>query len=483
MDATMRSPLLTDLYQLTMAQGYWRHGLARSGSVFHLFARRAPFGGAFVVVAGLGSALERIESLRFERSDLDYLSSVREQGRAVFEDGFLSELESFEPECSVDAMPEGTLAVGGSPVLRVEGPLLEAQLYETMLLNVVGQQSLIATKSARVCHLAAGGQPVVDFGLRRAAGPDGGLSASLAAVVGGCQSSSNVLAGKVHSLPLSGTHAHSWVLSFPSELEAFRAYAEVYPDATVLLIDTYDTLSGLEAAIEVGEELRRRGHELKGVRLDSGDLLDLSLKVRARLDEAGFPEVRIVASGDMDEYRIATLRSQGAAIDIWGVGTRMITGWGEPALACAYKLSAIDDRGGTMRPVLKRSETPGKSSDPGRLQVLRRVSSDGDVDDLLIDLDSKPHNAQAGADGDEVGAASHMDARELLAPVMRGGQRLAESEAATTLSARVADAVARAPASWRQLDVSHPPRVRRSQTLERLRNDLIERAGVVSRSQ
>ncbi len=471
LDETTNSPLLTDLYQLTMAQGYWRQGMSGRPAVFHLFARRAPFGGAFTVVAGLEAALSRIEVMKFESSDLDYLASLGGEDGSIFDERFLAELESFEPECAIEAMVEGTLAVAGAPILRVEGPLLEGQLYETMLLNVIGQQSLIATKAARVCHIAAAGQSAVDFGLRRAAGPDGGLSASRAAVVGGCHSTSNVLAGKQHALELSGTHAHSWVLSFPSELDAFRAYAEAYPATTVLLIDTYDTLAGLEAAIEVGLEMRERGHELRGVRLDSGDLLRLSRQVRSRLDAAGLADVRIVASGDLDEHRIAELRTAGAAIDIWGVGTRLITGWGEPALACAYKLSAIEEDG-VRKPVMKRSEDPGKASDPGRLQVLRRVVEDAGeprIEDLLVDLDSQADLAQVGGTS---------QSQQLLVPVMRNGERLTPPEPVATISARVARAVARAPESWRELEVDEPPRVSRSPALERLRGDLCESFGV-----
>ncbi|MFP6639848.1 MAG: nicotinate phosphoribosyltransferase, partial [Myxococcota bacterium] len=320
-----RSALLTDLYQLTMAQGYWRSGRAGDEAVFHLFFRTLPFRGGYAIAAGLASVVERVEAFRFEAEETDYLATLEgNDGQPLFETEFLAYLRLLRFEGDLDALPEATVCFPHEPLLRMRGPIVAAQILETALLNVVNFQTLVATKAARVCQ-AAQGEPVLEFGLRRAQGVDGALSASRAAYLGGCASTSNVLAGQQYGIPVKGTHAHSWVMLFESELEAFQAYARAMPNNCVFLVDTYDTLRGVECAIEVGRALREEGHELVGIRLDSGDLAALSIEARRLLDGAGFESASIVASNDLDEGAIEELKERGARIGVWGVGTKLAT--------------------------------------------------------------------------------------------------------------------------------------------------------------
>jgi len=378
--------LLTDLYQLTMAYGYWKNGIAEREAVFHLIFRKCPFGGQFAVACGLSHMVDYLRDLRFTDDDLQYLGTlVGTDDRPLFEPAFLDYLRDVEFHWDVDAVTEGTVVFAYEPLVRVRGPLVQCQIVETALLNMVNFQTLVATKAARVCR-AAGGQPVLEFGLRRAQGIDGGLAASRAAFVGGCAATSNVLAGKLFDIPVKGTHAHSWVMSFENERRAFEAYADAMPNNCVLLVDTYETLNGVRNAIEVARELRQRGHEVMGIRLDSGDLAALSRDARVMLDEAGFPQAAIVASSDLDEYEIERLRSQGAKIDVWGVGTRLATAYDQPALGGVYKLSALRDDAGRWDYRLKLSEQEVKTSDPGILQVRRFRDGQGRfVADVIYD--------------------------------------------------------------------------------------------------
>ncbi|MCP4655205.1 MAG: nicotinate phosphoribosyltransferase, partial [bacterium] len=352
----MPSALLTDLYQLTMACGYWKTGIAERETVFHLFFRENPFGAGFSIACGLEQVIEHLRELRFSDEDLACLADLEgNDGKALFDEGFLDYLGQLALRCDVDAVPEGTAVFPREPLLRIRGPLAQCQILETPLLTLLNFQTLIATKAARVA-MAAAGDPVLEFGLRRAQGIDGGTSASRAAFVGGCAGTSNVLAGKRYGIPIKGTHAHSWVMSFASEPEAFAAYARALPNNCVFLVDTYDTLEGVRHAIAMGKWLRERGHEMVGIRLDSGDLATLSCEARKLLDAAGFPKASIVASNDLDEYEIARLKAAGAAIDLWGVGTRLATAYDQPALGGVFKLSAFREAGGSWRPVIKLSE-------------------------------------------------------------------------------------------------------------------------------
>lgn len=363
------SPLLTDLYQLTMLAGYLEEGMAEEPAVFDLFFRHNPFQGGYAVFAGLETALSFLESINFTEDELEYL-----QGLGIFRPRFIDFLRSFRFRGKVTAAPEGTVVFANEPLVTVEAPLAQAQLVETALLNIINFQTLVATKAARIVNAAAGGT-VLEFGLRRAQGPDGGVSEARAAYVGGVKSTSNVLAGKLFGIPVKGTHAHSWIMAFPDELAAFRAYAEVFPDTCILLVDTYDTLkSGIPNAITVARELRAKGHELAGVRIDSGDLAYLSREARRMFDEAGFPSAKIVASNELDEFVIESMRGEGSRVDIYGVGTRLATcaGDGGGALGGVYKLVRIGDR-----PKLKVTSDIAKATLPDRKRLLRAVSPDG----------------------------------------------------------------------------------------------------------
>lgn len=363
--------LLTDLYELTMAYGYWKLAMAETEAVFHLSFRKQPFGGGFSIACGLHDAIEYLQDLHFDSSDLDYLSTLKgNDDRALFDSGFLDYLSRLAFTCDVDAMPEGTAVFAYEPLIRVTGPILQPQLVETALLNLFNFQTLIATKAARVC-LSAGDEPVLEFGLRRAQGIDGGVTVSRAAFVGGCAATSNVLAGKLFGIPVKGTHAHSWVMAFGNELEAFEAYAKAMPNNCIFLVDTYDTLQGVKHAVEVGRRLRADGHEMAGIRLDSGDLAYLSVEARKILDAAGFPKASILASNELDEALIASLRQQGAKIAVWGVGTKLATAYDSPALGGVYKLAAIRGTNGKWEYKVKLSEQSAKTSIPGILQVRR----------------------------------------------------------------------------------------------------------------
>jgi nicotinate phosphoribosyltransferase len=434
------SPLQTDLYQLTMAAAYWQAGKAEQESVFHLFFRRLPFRGGYAIAAGLEPALEWLEAFRFDGEEIDYLAGLRTKaGTALFQEAFLEYLGDLRLKLDIDAMPEGTAAFAHEPVLRVQGPLLHAQLVETSLLNILNFQTLIATKAARTC-LAAAGAPVVEFGYRRAQGPDGGHSASRAAWIGGCEGTSNVLAGQRFGIPVMGTHAHSWVMSFDDEQEAFDRYAEAMPDNATLLVDTYDTLKGVDHAIATARKLRGKGHELNGIRLDSGDLAWLSQQARAKLDAAGFPEVKIVASNDLDEHIIESLRHQGARIDIWGVGTNLVTAADQPALGGVYKLAALKREDGTWQPRIKLSEQTAKSSIPGRLQV-RRFESEGLlIGDAIYDVDrSIPLEVEIVDPADPIrrkAIAAGTSFEDVLQPVMKAGARTGPPETLVVMRER-----------------------------------------------
>ena len=382
--------LFTDLYELTMAYGYWKSGAADREASFYLHFRASPFQSGYAVACGLGLAIDFVEQFRFADDDLAYLASlVGADGRPLFEPAFLECLRELRLTCDIDALPEGTPVFPQEPLVRVEGPILQAQLLETPLLNLINFQTLIATKAARICQ-AARGEEVLEFGARRAQGVDGALAATRAAYVGGCAATSNVLAGRWFGIPVRGTHAHSWVMSFDDELESFQAYAAAMPNNCVFLVDTYDSLAGVRKAVEVGRWLRSQGHDLAGVRLDSGDLAYLSIEARKILDAAGFERAAIVGSSDLDEHLIDNLKQQGAKINVWGVGTRLATAFDQPALGGVYKLSAVRSPGEAWRPCIKLSEHVSKTSTPGRLQVRRFEIGGENAGDMLYDLDLGP---------------------------------------------------------------------------------------------
>ncbi len=416
--------MLTDLYQLTMAYGYWKNGMENHEAVFHLFFRKHPFKGQYTMVSGLEQAIQYLENLKFDLEDVRYLASLTgNDGLPLFDEGFLNYLQRFKFSCDVDAMPEGSIAFPHQPVVRVKGNLIQAQLIETALLNIINFSSLISTKAARI-KSAAGEDTVLEFGLRRAQGPDGAMMASRAAYVGGCDATSNVLAGKTYGIPVKGTHAHSWVLCFDSEMQAFEAYAAAMPANSILLVDTYDTVEGVRKAVEIGNRLRQNGHRLGGVRLDSGDLAELSIAARRILDEGGFPDAAIVASNDLDEYRIKELKERGATIKVWGVGTRLATAYDQPALGGVYKLAAIRVRGEDWKFRVKLSEQAIKVSNPGVLNTFR-MSRDGQpIGDVIYSEEGLASTTRFIPFRGIETPFSKNEGTDLLIPIFRKGNKI-----------------------------------------------------------
>ncbi len=420
--------MLTDLYQLTMMYGYFKHGMMENEAVFDLFFRKTRDNSAYAVMAGLESVIDYINQLHFCEEDLAYLRSLN-----LFDEDFLSYLSGFRFSGELYAMPEGTVVFPYEPLLRVKAPIIEAQLVETALLNLVNHQTLIATKASRVVY-AANGDSVLEFGLRRAQGPDAGVYGARAAIIGGCDATSNVLTGQMFGIPVKGTHAHSWVMSFPDEISAFRAYARTFPTTCLLLVDTFDTLrSGVPNAITVFRELREQGYEPVGIRLDSGDLAYLSKKARVMLDKAGFENVKIFASSDLDETVIRDLKAQGSRIDLWGVGTKLITSDDCPALGGVYKLAA-EMVNGEMIPKIKLSDNIAKVTVPGYKKVYRiyKKKNGKAVADLLALHDEvidenkplrlfDPHQTWKSM------VITDFTARELLIPVFLDGKQVYES--------------------------------------------------------
>jgi nicotinate phosphoribosyltransferase len=473
--------LLTDLYQLTMAQAYHSAGVTGDEACFHLFFRENPFGGGFSVACGLEQAVEYLSRLRFDSADIAYLSGLPgSDGRPLFSGEFLAWLSEFTFSCDVDAVPEGTVVFPREPLLRVRGPIAQCQIVETALLNCINFQTLVATKAARVC-LAAKGDRVVEFGLRRAQGPDGGLSASRAAYIGGCAGTSNTLAGERFDIPVSGTHAHSWVMAFDTELQAFRSYAASMPNNVVFVIDTYDTLQGARNAVTVGRELRERGHELVGVRIDSGDLAWLSKRVRTILDDGGFAQAVIVASNELDEHLIASLKEQGARIDVWGVGTKLATSWDQPALGGVYKLSAIRRMGGSWEPRIKLSEQTAKVTTPGLQGVRRYRDASGKLaGDMVYDESSVRANSAVMVDPTDATRRKSFSERdsfvELLVPVIRGGSPVCASPAIADIRSRTLASVAELDPSITRFLNPHTYPVGLEQGLNEVRTALVRMA-------
>ena len=365
--------LLTDFYELTMMQGYLKSGKHQERVIFDMFYRKNPCGNGFAICCGLEQVVEYIRNLNFSEEDIDYLRSL-----GTFDEDFIEYLRGFHFTGDIYAIPEGTVVFPKEPLIKVIAPVIEAQLVETAILNLVNHQSLIATKAYRVVH-AAQGDGVMEFGLRRAQGPDAGIYGARAAVIAGCIGTSNVYAGQKFRMPVLGTHAHSWIMSFPTELEAFKTYARLYPNNCILLVDTYDTLkSGVKNAILCYDAMKEEGITLKrfGIRLDSGDLAYLSKKARKMLDEAGYPDAIISASNDLDENLIASLKAQGACITSWGVGTNLITSESQPSFGGVYKLAATYSDDGKWVPKIKLSENSEKITNPGNKQIYRIIEKD-----------------------------------------------------------------------------------------------------------
>lgn len=466
--------MMTDLYELTMMNGYLRYGKDKNRACFDLFYRRRGDVTAYAVAAGLEQVIEYVQNLRFTQEDIEYLRSL-----AIFDDAFLSYLSDFRFTGEILAVPEGTIVFPDEPILRVIAPIMEAQLLETALLNIINHQTLIATKAARVVQ-SARGDKVLEFGLRRAQGPDAGIYGARASIIGGCQATSNVLTGQLFGVPVGGTHAHSWVMSFEDELTAFRAYADVFPDNCLLLVDTYDTLgSGVPNAITVFKELRARGKEPIGIRLDSGDLAFLSRQARVMLDDAGFPNAKIFASGDLDEEVIWDLKAQGAAIDVWGVGTRMITSMDNPALGGVYKLSA-EEVDGKFVPRIKISENPAKITNPGVKQLYRfydRRSGKALAD--LLALDEEDFSSGEPLEiFDPENTWKRMTLcdyrmRQLLVPIFENGELVYDSPALSEIAAYAKQEMETFWDEYKRLNRPHRYKVDLSQKLYDLKLQLL----------
>lgn len=437
---TLAYALLTDLYQITMAQGYWANGKADEQACFHMFFRENPFKGGFAIACGAAQLAEMVDGFAFSDDDIAYLASLDAPGGgALLDPAFLSYLRTMRLTVDIDAVREGTAVFPMEPIVRVTGPILQCQLLETALLCCMNFQTLIATKAARVC--LAAGAPVAEFGLRRAQGAGGSLWASRAAVAGGCASTSNVLAGKMFGIPVSGTHAHSWVMAFDDELEAFRAYARSFPTNCVLLVDTYDVKRGIDNAITVGLEMRARGQRLAGVRIDSGDLAWLARYARERLDAAGLSDCGIVLSNDLDEYTIESIREQGAQVSSWGVGTKLATAYDQPSLGGVYKLSAT--RASARDPWtarLKVSEQSSKLTLPGVLDVRRYRFADGRLaGDMVFDVNEAVDERATIIDPADALRSKELAGlayETLLAPLAREGASVLPDEERSALAAR-----------------------------------------------
>jgi nicotinate phosphoribosyltransferase len=469
--------LFTDLYELTMSYGYWKAGLDEKEAIFTLFFRRPPFNGGFTVAAGLENAVAYLENFHFDESDLNYLQSLRDvEDQPYFEQGFLDYLSNLKFSCQVDAVPEGTVVFPHEPLVRVQGPLIQSQLLEGPLLNLINFPTLIATKAARMC-IAAQGDPVVEFGLRRAQGIDGSVSASRAAYIGGCQATSSLLAGKLFDIPVQGTMAHSWVMVFDDELESFQTYAKHMPSNCVFLVDTYDTIEGVKKAIQVGKWLKSQGKNMLGVRLDSGDLTFLSIKTRQLLDDAGFKDAKIVATNELDETLISELKRQGARINIWGVGTNLVTAKDQPALDGVYKLSALRDLGEQWKYKLKLSERMIKVTNPGILQVRRFSNKKEHVADMIYDIDSLlPQDCTIVDPMDPTHQKTlkkGLQSEDLLVPIFRDGKRVYELPSLSTIRAKTQQELDRFHSGIKRFLNPHQYIVGMEKSLYELKVDLI----------
>ena len=473
--------LLTDFYELTMMQGYFREQQANETVIFDAFYRVNPCGNGYAICAGLEQVIEYIENLHFDKEDIDYLRST-----GMFDEDFLDYLSSFKFSGDIYAIPEGSVVFPREPLIKVVAPIMEAQLVETAILNIINHQSLIATKTARVVY-AAQGDGIMEFGLRRAQGPDAGIYGARAAMIAGCIGTSNVLAGQMFDVPVKGTHAHSWIMSFPDELTAFRAYANLYPSACILLVDTYDTLkSGVPNAIKVFTEMREAGIPLTfyGIRLDSGDLAYLSKEAKKMLDAAGFSDAVISASNDLDEYLIDSLKMQGAAINSWGVGTNMITSKDCPSFGGVYKLAAVKDKdSGEFIPKIKLSENAEKITNPGNKTIYRIYQKDtGKIIADLICLTEERYDAKNSLllfDPVETWKKTHLapnsyTLREMMVPVFKEGKCIYHSPKVMDIQAYCKDELNTLWDESRRLINPHEVHVDLSHKLWHMKNQLLD---------
>ncbi|GAB3647730.1 nicotinate phosphoribosyltransferase [Echinicola sediminis] len=474
--------LLTDFYQLTMAYAYWKSGKAEQEAVFNLFFRKNPFQSGFTIAAGLDYVIDYIRNFKFDENDLTYLREMKnQQGEPTFEPEFIQYLEDLKFSCDVDAVEEGAVVFPNTPIIRVKGPLLQCQLLETPLLNIINFQTLVATKAARIT-LEAKGDPVLEFGLRRAQGIDGALAASRASYIGGCSSTSNVMAGKLFGIPVSGTHAHSWIMAFESEIEAFEAYAAAFPDNCIFLVDTYDTIKGVQNAIKVGKALEAQGKKLLGVRIDSGDLAYYSNVARELLDEAGFTDTKVVASNDLDEHILSSLKMQEASIDIWGIGTKLVTAYDQPALGAVYKMAALKEKSGEWVPKVKVSQQSIKINIPGYHNVKRFYKNGKAVSDMIFLEDGSAMKEELtiidpyDATKRKKIKPESMESKVLLVPIFRKGEKVYSRPRLHEIRERTLANLDRFDKAHKRLINPHIYPVGLEESLYHLRTDLVLKA-------
>lgn len=466
----------TDLYELTMVAGYRVLGRNRQNACFDLFYRQNPDGGGFSIFAGLESVIKYINNLRLFPDDLEYL-----KGLGIFSDSAMESLSrGIQFTGDIWAVPEGTVVFPGEPLIRVTGPIDEAQILETTMLALVGHQTLIATKAARL-RQATRGAPVVEFGTRRAHGVEAAAYGARAAYIGGCAGTSNVRAGKLFGIPVKGTHAHSWVESFDEEVEAFQGFAKVFPDNSVLLVDTYDTMDGISKAISVAQDLKNSGKTLQGIRIDSGDLAYYSKVAREMLNQAGFPDVKILASSDLDEWIIESLREQGARIDIWCVGTKLITSFQTPALGAVYKLMAADCSEGRLAPKIKISHNPMKVTNPGVKKIFRFFNTHGGmIGDLLAQYDEPmPHGRKVTAhhpmyDYMKKVYKPRYHVEELMIPVFLNGKQVYETPSLDECRNRAVAQTAQLEPEFKRFSNPHIYKISLSEKLYRIKKHLLK---------
>jgi nicotinate phosphoribosyltransferase len=466
----------TDLYELTMVAGYRLLGKQQQRACFDLYYRQNPDDGAFCVFAGLESVIDFVNNLRVYPDDIDYLASLGIFSEAALE--VLSKGITFTGD--IWAVPEGTVVFPHEPLIRVIGPIPQAQILETTMLALVGHQTLIATKAARLC-IATRGAPVVDFGTRRAHGVEAARYGARAAYIGGCAGSSNTKAGKLFGIPVKGTHAHSWIESFDEEIDGFRGFAECFPDNCVLLVDTYDTIEGIKKAIEIAGEMKRAGGQLQGIRIDSGDLAYYSKAARTMLNEAGFPEVKVLASSDLDEWLIESLRDQGAQIDIWCVGTRLMTSYQTPALGVVYKLMAADKGDGILVPKIKISQNPAKVTNPGVKKIVRFYNGGGRmIGDLLTQVEEQlPRGERVRAhhptyDYMKKTYRPPYTAQDLMVPIFLNGKQVYQPPSLETSRQRAAEDIGRLEPEYKRFTNPHIYKVSLSDKSFQIKKGLLE---------
>ncbi|AWW32461.1 nicotinate phosphoribosyltransferase [Echinicola strongylocentroti] len=474
--------LLTDFYQLTMAYAYWKSGKAEQEAVFNLFFRKNPFQSGFTIAAGLDYVIDYCRNFKFDENDLSYLGEMKQaDGTPTFDPAFVQYLRELEFSCDVDAVEEGSVIFPNTPMIRVKGPLLQCQLLETPMLNIINFQTLVATKAARIT-LEAKGDPVLEFGLRRAQGIDGALAASRASYIGGCSSTSNVMAGKLFGIPVSGTHAHSWIMAFESEIAAFEAYAAAFPDNCIFLVDTYDTIKGVQNAIKVGNALKANGKKLLGVRIDSGDLAYYSNMARELLDEAGFTDTKVVASNDLDEHILSSLKMQEASIDIWGIGTKLVTAYDQPALGAVYKMAALKDPDGKWVPKVKVSQQSIKINIPGYHNVRRFYKNDKAISDMIY-LENGEKLAEELTIIDPYDPTKRrkinpgsMESKDLLVPIFKNGEKVYSRPKLEEIRNRTLTNLERFDKAHKRLINPHIYPVGLEESLYHLRTDLVLKA-------